>query len=82
MLESVAGFTLEVCCVDEGRQFEMQPGLEGDLQLYRSRAVQVVLVAYYTVPSVSHLERAGMTMGGYVCTVGSSGTCFYGLVSR
>lgn len=41
MLEGVAGFTLGVCCVDEGRQFEMQPGLEGDLQLYRSRAVQV-----------------------------------------
>lgn len=40
MLEGVAGFTLGVCCVDEGRQFEMQPGLEGDLQLYRSRAEQ------------------------------------------
>lgn len=82
MLEGVAGFTLGVCCVDEGRQFEMQPGLEGDLQLYRSRAVQVVLVSYCTVPSASHLERAGMTLGGYVCTIGSSGTYFYGLVCR
>lgn len=29
-----------VCCVDEGRQFEMQPGLEGDLPAVRIVAEQ------------------------------------------